>query len=580
MSYKSRFKGAYRAAALGLVVVLCMSQGASASVRLGSSNHDGVGLAAPHPRALSGINVLGWGFASPGLTISDGTDVFVDDQLTSSIVEFDASTRSEVRSYGFGYGFGPNVVSMATNGVDLWVSGGADIIEISLATGAVVRNLSYKHDDLPGGASCLIVTGPDLWACGGSNVVEIVTSTGAVLRDLTASSYNFKSSAYSAASDGTHLWVLSANGVNTTGSLTEIDLSSGALVRAENDLAELDNPLGIVADPSRVWITNCEAACGSSAGATGSVTVLSATTGSVETSLSGTSFGFDNPQSISADGVHVWVGNANGRSVTEINESNATLVRVLRASSDEFRQPFVDSDGSHVWVANSGASDVTELDASSGALVTVLSGQTDGLLVPDRIAVDGSQVWVCNDYGAATVSEIDEGTGTFVRSIHIPVRATGDCDVASNGVDVWVIYLGTDNFWEFRASNGSLVRRVSGSKEKFEYPFSIVANSRRVWISDGYRGLYEFSATTGRRLLTVMGPKDGLVDPSGLALLGSRLWVGNQGSNSVAEYNATTGAFEREVRGSAYRFTQSSEVATNGADVFVTGPYEHVVTEF
>jgi len=67
------------------------------------------------------------------------------------------------------------------------------------------------------------------------------------------------------------------------------------------------------------------------------------------------------------------VANSNGGSVTGLNASNGSLVRIIDASADGFNHPGgLAVSGGHVWVTNFDGNSVTELDASSGALVKLI----------------------------------------------------------------------------------------------------------------------------------------------------------------------------------------------------------------
>ena len=94
---------------------------------------------------------------------------------------------------------------------------------------------------------------------------------------------------------------------------------------------------------------------------------------------------FDEPDSISSDGTHVWVANkedvvgAPGDAVTELNAFNGAPVKVIAGSGYHFTYlTGVSSDGTHVWVASGGGKSVTELAASTGAFMKVLKGSTYG----------------------------------------------------------------------------------------------------------------------------------------------------------------------------------------------------------
>lgn len=85
---------------------------------------------------------------------------------------------------------------------------------------------------------------------------------------------------------------------------------------------------------------------------------------------------FDFPVSIASDGVHVWVVNLDGESVTELRARTGGLVKVISGSRYRFGDVVaIASDGTHAWVANYGYGShysVTELSARTGRLVKVI----------------------------------------------------------------------------------------------------------------------------------------------------------------------------------------------------------------
>jgi DNA-binding beta-propeller fold protein YncE len=86
---------------------------------------------------------------------------------------------------------------------------------------------------------------------------------------------------------------------------------------------------------------------------------------------------FDQPQSVTSDGTHVWVANLVGNSVTELSASTGALIKVIRGSICGFSEvEGIATGGTHVWVANLGGNSVTELSASTGALVRVIGGSS------------------------------------------------------------------------------------------------------------------------------------------------------------------------------------------------------------
>jgi len=82
-------------------------------------------------------------------------------------------------------------------------------------------------------------------------------------------------------------------------------------------------------------------------------------------------------------GGHVWAANYNGNSLTELNASNGSLVRVIHTVADRLNSPFgVTASGGRAWVTNYGGNLVTELKAPIGALVSVINAPTDGFSGP------------------------------------------------------------------------------------------------------------------------------------------------------------------------------------------------------
>ena len=93
------------------------------------------------------------------------------------------------------------------------------------------------------------------------------------------------------------------------------------------------------------------------------------------TTYSGASYGFSAPQGIASDGVHLWVANEFGDSVTELNAADGSWVRTLSGVSYGFNGPFgIAFDGTHLWVTNYTGNFVTELNASDGSWVRMVSG--------------------------------------------------------------------------------------------------------------------------------------------------------------------------------------------------------------
>lgn len=91
------------------------------------------------------------------------------------------------------------------------------------------------------------------------------------------------------------------------------------------------------------------------------------------------------------------MANRDGDSVTELNASTGALVKVISGSAYGFDDPdAVATDGDDVWVTNGMANSVTELGATTGRLVKIMARSAYGFEVPDAITADGTDAWVAN----------------------------------------------------------------------------------------------------------------------------------------------------------------------------------------
>lgn len=162
-------------------------------------------------------------------------------------------------------------------------------------------------------------------------------------------------------------------------------------------------PEAVATGGGHVWVMNESSS---------SIFELDASTGRLARVISGAKYGLGGSSLTLGDGIggiaygiavaeaHVWVANSAGDSVTELDASTGSLVKVISRPRDEFNAPWaIASDRTHVWVANAGSNSVTELSASNGHLLKVLSSPIYGFDEPAGIAVEGGRVWLANECG-------------------------------------------------------------------------------------------------------------------------------------------------------------------------------------
>ncbi len=200
----------------------------------------GSGYAAPP--ALSGVNVLGWGFASADAIVASWPNLFVASTKSHDVTEVNAGTGALVRvllgeQYAFCY---PD--AMAVLGADFYVanlcgSAGGSVTEINISTGTPVRVISGQRYHF-GGLTALQASRPDLFVLSGGSIkkqdsgslTELDASTGALVRVVSGQQYRFDKPDAMVAK-GLDLFVADGGalkfGATTEGSVTEVDASPG-----------------------------------------------------------------------------------------------------------------------------------------------------------------------------------------------------------------------------------------------------------------------------------------------------------------------------------------------------------------
>jgi DNA-binding beta-propeller fold protein YncE len=159
-------------------------------------------------------------------------------------------------------------------------------------------------------------------------------------------------------------------------------------------------------------------------------------------------------------------------------------------------------DGAHIWVANYWDGTVTELNASDGSLVRAIPGSSWCPLAdseycdntnPTALAFDGAHIWVAN--ASLEVSELNASDGSLVRTIS-PTNCpscgiTYPAGIAFDGAHIWVANWGEglygDSVIELNASDGSLVRTLSGSSYGFSFaypPVGMAFDGAHIWVAN------------------------------------------------------------------------------------------------
>jgi uncharacterized small protein (DUF1192 family) len=334
-------------------------------------------------------------FDEPEAIAVSGSRVWIVNMASNSVAELNARTGALVRVIDAKSDAFHHPDGIAVQGSHVWVTNGNE--EFGMGT------MNYPLAKY-------------------SSVTELNARTGALVRVIDANTDELLQPGPIAVS-GSHVWVLNANSAQSTTStpmnaLIELNASNGSLVHIfKTDVDGLYGPLNLTATRSDVWVSNAN-------GFEDSVTEINSTTGSLVRVIRPTTGELTAPDGIAVSGAHVWIANIgqDDNSVTELRTSNGSFVRNIRARAGKFNGLLgIAAEGSHVWVTNENGyegggntNSVSELDATTGSLVRVIKAKTDGLYGPTAIVANDSKLWVLN---ISSVTELNAGNGSLVRVI-------------------------------------------------------------------------------------------------------------------------------------------------------------------
>jgi outer membrane protein assembly factor BamB len=247
---------------------------------------------------------------------------------------------------------------------------------------------------------------------------------------------------------------------------------------------------------------------------------------------------FDSPSGLAFGGGHLWVSNEMGNSVSEINPTNRLWIATLNSKIYGFQRPTaITRYGPYLFVAN-GVGSVSELRASNGAFIRIISGARYHFVNPVAIEAAGTLILVLN-------AGRPNAAGTSAGSIT-----------------------------EIRASSGSLVRTVSGSRFAFSDPMAFAVSGADVFVADkGDNSVTEVRITTGRLVRVVA--QQGLSAPDGIAVEDGNAWVSDSASSAATEIATGTGTVITTVTDAegSYGFGTPSMVIGTGGNVYVASPF-------
>ena len=230
---------------------------------------------------------------------------------------------------------------------------------------------------------------------------------------------------------------------------------------------------------------------------------------------------------VRSDGSDLWVANAVGNSVSRVRGSDAKLLETwLGATSASGVLVTM----GRVFVAGQsapGALYQIEPSQTPGAVTTVASNLGN---FPNGITFDGARIWTANVGGSVSIVTPGLSVPWTVTNV-----ATGFAHLVGalyDGANVWVTDYGTGTLMKLDSAGAILQTVTVGS-----VPFFPIFDGTKIWVpNEGSNSVSVVRASSGAVLATLTG--NGLSAPYSAAFDGERVLVTNSTGNSVSLWRA------------------------------------------
>jgi hypothetical protein len=335
------------------------------------------------------------------------------------------------------------------------VSARTRIAGIAVNPGEPAALATTSEFDSPSG---LAVAGSHLWVTNqsGNSVTVVDPASGSWLGTFGRGGYGFKQPD-AITSWGTDVFVADAGGA-----VSEFLASDGLPLRIMSGPSyRLDDPVAITVTKGIVLVLSA----GEPSGAhpkPGSITEISAATGAVLRTISGSSFAFDDPVAMAVNGPDVFVADRGNNSVTEVAIATGSLVGVTTGGTLDQPDGVTVSAG-NIWVSDGATDAVTEIDPA-GKIVGALTDSTGnyGLWLPSAEVAASGNFYVATPFGTSPMvtkvlaSSPGAPPAWFMCNTNGPYYFSDLSALAVNGDDVWVASRTGANSPTPGARNGSL----------------------------------------------------------------------------------------------------------------------------
>jgi hypothetical protein len=268
------------------------------------------------------------------------------------------------------------------DGESIWVSGGAQVVQVHASTGAVLGTWTgaVSAEGVLAAAGKVFVA--DNTSPGSLYLIDPTLAPGA----LTLATGALGNAPSGLAFDGVHLWT-----ANNGGSVSIITPQASTPYPVTTVTTGFTTPIGIVYDGAHIWVTDFIVA--------GKLFKLDGSGAIIQTVSVGTT-----PAVPVFDGANIWVPNYSDNSITVVQASTGNVVATITADANNHLSgpDSASFDGERILVSNQSGSTVTVFKAADLSFIAnVPLGPSTN---PQGACSDGINFWVPL-----------EGTGSLLR---------------------------------------------------------------------------------------------------------------------------------------------------------------------
>jgi hypothetical protein len=271
----------------------------------------------------------------------------------------------------------------------------------------------------------LAFDGTYMWVAGSSVGIGMVSQLN--LGGTTVTSYGSFTNPVGLAFDGSNIWVADETYPGTVTMIPAASPYSGFDAGIGAPIAVGNYPTAIVFDGSYIWVANST---------DGTVTAINGSGEIVGTYSVGMT-----PEALAVDSSGVlWVANSDSNNVMRLGtfSSGGTIGQIMTTTDVGNRPDALAFDGEHMWVGNFNDGSVTELSLNGGIMGThALLATTDS---PTGIAFDGTNIWVSTAGASGKLYELAP-SGAVLHSYAV---GSNPLAVAFDGASIWVANAGSN----------------------------------------------------------------------------------------------------------------------------------------